>query len=208
MNLMILSDIYLRANAPCRRPQSCSQHYGTLTIFSAVSASLSHLCQNHGMVSNPDTNNRRRQTGILCVYIYIYVYIVIAIMRASADNSPALNLNGWVGGALTWVLQKKVPTHVFFTHCKLCNLGPAALGSQEARDYHISSYHISNIIIHHLLYLWFMIHDHSAHLQTLRVCAAVCGACLLSSHLRNWGCCISIEWYTLRCVPYEQCRQM
>ena len=142
------------------------------------------------------------------IYIYIYVYIVIAIMRASADNSPALNLNGWVGGALTWVIQKKVPTHVFFTHCKLCNLGPAALGSQEARDYHISSYHISNIIIHHLLYLWFMIHDHSAHLQTLRVCAAVCGACLLSSHLRNWGCCISIEWYTLRCVPYEQCRQM
>ena len=44
-------------------------------------------------------------------------------MRASADNSPALNLNGWVGGALTWVIQKKVPTHVFFTHCKLCNLG-------------------------------------------------------------------------------------
>ena len=58
--------------------------------------------------------------------------------------------------------SKKVPTHVFFIHCKLCNLGPAALGSQEARDYHISSHHISNIIIHHLLYLWLMIHDHSA----------------------------------------------
>ena len=143
----------------------------------------------------------------MCIYIYICVYSDCN-HACKRRQLPCLKFEWVGGGCVNMGYSKKVPTHVFFTHCKLCNLGPAALGSQEARDYHISSYHISNIIIHHLLYLWFMIHDHSAHLQTLRVCAAVCGACLLSSHLRNWGCCISIEWYTLRCVPYEQCRQM
>ena len=151
--MVIIDDnpLIIRANAPCRRPQSCSQHYGTLTIFSAVSASLSHLCQNHGMVSNPDTNNRRRQTGILCVYIYICVYSDCN-HACKRRQLPCLKFEWVGGGCVNMGYSKKSPNTCIFYSLQALQSWPRSFGitGSQRLSYIIISYikynHTSSII--------------------------------------------------------------